>query len=1173
MIYDLYNFLTSKRFVELLDWVEEILEHYGHILSEKQKIILELIQNKNIQDLIKFLKKESFTSINNELYNLILEELEKNKEEISSEWNFVQNFDLEAPFVNIILDNDIIIFQGNNKDESEKIKNVEELEEFMKDPNKILAEGKVYISKGLSSIDKIQGIMNETDFQQEFSTFQKYEKIVQFIEGLNLSLQKLFSMNQIGVIIFKNEIYLIRWVQFLDESQLISGTKSQKSNVEIMQDFGVKIGIQLKENLELGNLVIFKNRYEKNEQDSILRTLFSLDQDFFQSGRRKRKKKNYDLKNKEDCEEFVNEVLSRIESGILMLTNRNITKIRNSKDLNIYVKISLQRIEGIDTVNQRINILRDLLNLDIESDLKFQIIEKLEDNYCNFLKEQFKLGNVGNIPSILKSIAKLDLFSKRKNLLIHTIVYLFDSYYSNSETIISSVDLIIKYWNPSNELIKVLEKPQVVAITNMIIEQMRLQNFSKIWSYITKYLEEHPYFRSYNIFTLMLEILIEIYHKREGSSDVSFPNTKYLNFFREFIIILNSHEEKIEKSEMEKLIKKFREKIQSLSNNLDFIAYINDKIIDFLTFLSKIDKKILSDGILYKILYKFAENGPLVMFYKSLPNVGEQIFRFLTINYQNTEMALEFCVNYVEIFTNSVKLFQDNPTFFKNATKTLNEIKPWLNKTKIQPILLLSIKKKIKILLNQWYLTGNLPENEFETHKHIIDTWIDFVEYRENLQNMLNILHIKDFIWSCEHFNLEEMNKKYLELPDFVFEMNGQNLLLEMKTILNSIFDDYIQFTIFQQIFSFIQQDIKKLNISKREIKEILKIYNKTLRIALINIVQKGYSHKFKNIFSNIGDNIVLCNKRIFEEIYQHFIAIYEMNIQEGERFNRRIEMMKNSSLYIEKIIPDYEKIVEGKTNLLEISDIFLPKTFLVKYLADLKQGTYFIFQETQKWLIQMSPTNYLTYKSTFKPIKLLFENILEQNSEDKQNLEKILIELKSLSKNLFENQRMLGENKKKYFLMMKNICSKEKYPELLNITTTYLDFIEELADIESLYYTISGDPTKKIDTIMNRTLKITKQYPHFFSPWFILANSYAIKEDYPKAIEAYEKALKYDSNQANYARMYNNLLVVYLSQKMFKETIELIKNLDIGIKTFPHISDIIRRVEELTGEHLLGEN
>jgi hypothetical protein len=1174
MLYDFYNFLTSKRFIELLDWGEDILENYGNVLPENQKIILELIQNRKIQDLIEFLKKESFTSINNELYKLIFEELEKNKEEISTEWAFVQNFNLKEPFLNVILENDIIIFQGNNKDEGEKIKSIEDLEEFIQDPSKILVEGKAYNSKGLSSIDKIQGIMKETNFQHEFSTFQKYEKIVQFIEGLNLSLQKLFSINQIGVIIFKNEIYLIRWVQFIDESHLISETASQKSNVEIMKDFGVKIGIQLKENLELGNLVIFKNSDDKNDhQDPILRTLFSLDQDFFHSSRRKKKKKNYDLKKKEDCEEFVNEVLSRIESGILMLNNRNITKIRNSKDLNIYVKISLQRVEGIDTINQRINILRDLINLDTEPDLKLQINEKLEDNYCNFLKEQFKLGNVRNVPLILKSISKLGLFSERKNLLIHTIVYLFDSYYSDSETIISSVDLIIKDWNPSNELITVLEKPQVVAITNKIIEQIRLQNFSEIWVYITKYLKEHPYFRSYNIFTLMLEILIEIYHKREGSRSVSFPNTKYLNFFQEFIIILKSYEVKFEKSEMKNLVKKFREKIQVLSNDLDFIAYINDKIIDFLTFLSKIDKKILSERILYKILSQFAENGPLVMFYKRLPNVGIQIFRFLTLNYKNTEMTLEFCVNYVDIFTKSVNIFQDNLPFFKNATKTLNEIKPWLEKTTIQPILLLSIRKKIRILLNQWYISGNLPENEFETHKIIIDTWIDFGEYRENLQNMLNILHIKDFIWSCEHFNLEEMKEKYIELPDSVFEMNSQNLLLEMKKILNTIFEDYIQYSIFQQIFSFIQKDVQKLNISNKEIKEILKIYNKTLRIALISIVQKGYSHKFKNIFSNLGDDVVLVNKRIFEEIFQHFIAIYEMNIQEGERFNLRIEMMKNSSIFFEKVIPNYEKIVEGKLKILGISDIFLSKTFMIKYLANLKQGTYYVFEETQKWLIQMSPTNYLTFKSTFKPLKLLFENILEQNSEDKQNLKKILSELKNLSKSLFENQRMLGENKKKYFIMMKNICSENKYPDLLETTSNYLEFIEELSDIEALYYTISGDPTKKIDTIMNRTLKITKLYPHFYSPWFILANSYAIKEDYPNAIEAYEKALKYDSNQANYARMYNNLLVVYLSQKMYKETIELIKNLDIGIKTFPHISDIIRRVEELTGEHLLGEN
>ena len=50
MLYDFYNFLTSKRYIELLDWVEEILEKYGNVLSENQKIILELIQNKKNQD-------------------------------------------------------------------------------------------------------------------------------------------------------------------------------------------------------------------------------------------------------------------------------------------------------------------------------------------------------------------------------------------------------------------------------------------------------------------------------------------------------------------------------------------------------------------------------------------------------------------------------------------------------------------------------------------------------------------------------------------------------------------------------------------------------------------------------------------------------------------------------------------------------------------------------------------------------------------------------------------------------------------------------------------------------------------------------------------------------------------------------------------------------------------
>ena len=148
-----------------------------------------------------------------------------------------------------------------------------------------------------------------------------------------------------------------------------------------------------------------------------------------------------------------------------------------------------------------------------------------------------------------------------------------------------------------------------------------------------------------------------------------------------------------------------------------------------------------------------------------------------------------------------------------------------------------------------------------------------------------------------------------------------------MKGILNRKFEDYIQFTIFKQIFYFIQEEIKKLKISNTDFKNILKIYNKTLGKSLTSIVQKGYAYKYKNIIAHLEEDIVLCNKGIFEELYSNFIAIYEMNIQEGERFNSRIDMMKNTSIYIEKIIPKYEKIIEKKRNILGINEIFLSKT------------------------------------------------------------------------------------------------------------------------------------------------------------------------------------------------------------------------------------------------------
>ena len=48
-------------------------------------------------------------------------------------------------------------------------------------------------------------------------------------------------------------------------------------------------------------------------------------------------------------------------------------------------------------------------------------------------------------------------------------------------------------------------------------------------------------------------------------------------------------------------------------------------------------------------------------------------------------------------------------------------------------------------------------------------------------------------------------------------------------------------------------------------------------------------------------------------------------------------------------------------------------------------------------------------------------------------------------------------------------------------------------------------------------------------------------------------------------------LLVAYLSQKQIQEAVDLVKTLNVGIKTYPHITEIIEKIEEMSGDQLLG--
>ena len=95
----------------------------------------------------------------------------------------------------------------------------------------------------------------------------------------------------------------------------------------------------------------------------------------------------------------------------------------------------------------------------------------------------------------------------------------------------------------------------------------------------------------------------------------------------------------------------------------------------------------------------------------------------------------------------------------------------------------------------------------------------------------------------------------------------------------------------------------------------------------------------------------------------------------------------------------------------------------------------------------------------------------------------------------------------------------------------------------------------------------------NLFSPWFFLGNCYAILEDNIEAIQAYKEAIKYNSSQSNFSRLYHNLLVAYLSLNQQTEAIELVKKLEIGIKTNPFIIELIKRIEITNNIQLLSND
>jgi hypothetical protein len=240
----------------------------------------------------------------------------------SEQIDLIQKFD-SPHYANIVINNNILVLKPIKLRRARST-----IMNFLEEKNNVFLGGDAFQIIGITSINNIKLVIDQ--FGSDFDAISKYSKVATFIGNLSSQLQMDLSENQIGIIIHENKLYLLKWFQCINESA-----------EGIIEDKGIKIAVEIKEDISLGELIIFK------EGDQ-LEPLLTLDSKFFKEN------KQYDLMN--DHASFIRDILSRIETGINMTESK--ISVESIEDIDLYVSISLQKIDQIIDAKQKNLLLR-----------------------------------------------------------------------------------------------------------------------------------------------------------------------------------------------------------------------------------------------------------------------------------------------------------------------------------------------------------------------------------------------------------------------------------------------------------------------------------------------------------------------------------------------------------------------------------------------------------------------------------------------------------------------------------------------------------------------------------------------------------------------------------------------------------------------------------------------
>ncbi len=1178
MFEDILDFLYSNRFIELFEWAKKASIQNMKLLPMNYLRFLNLLSEGKIDDAIATLEQISTIEVENEKLTITINVIKEKQRILSEIHQFLTRFDKNKPFVNIVLDKYILVGQVLHSSQYSKIDSIEKLKELASNPNLCYHDGNYIEFKGISSIGRLSAIVNDKEFMSQMENIKKYEKVYTFISKINEKMQRYFSENKIGIIVYNQELYLIKFIpmaSFDNWDQLSPGKK-----VSVLDsNFGTIIGILINPDLSFGDMVVFHEE-SLNSGEVNLRPLISFNISLFESANKK--KSGFNLDTDEDINEFINSVKDWIDFGVQILSSNKKIDLKNRQDLYIYTKMELQKLEYEQNLNVKISRLSQLLNFEHEQELEKKIKDELEKTYLIYIRETASKSLPLKIKELLNRLVSFKLFRTDESFTRFMNLYSFilDKYSLDPKEILESIEILDKNWELNDQHYKTIEKIHLTAIAKLIEPQVASGKIQDIMLLIEKNTPKSKMLQN-KLNLLILDVAYHIYKnalKKDSKSTIS--NITFIMFLRKIAIYYDKtfpsisfevQQEKDQNNEVYKNITMLQQKLDSfflmMTSQLEFLVFLGEETInDFLELVKDFPSRMLKPQVKEMLISQILKNVVIVIPTHNMYELGKKIIDFL-ISQKKITQFVSFITNFVENLNSSSLVDINNSNFLESIVIIFEAIESALPMLAINENYLIPYKTEIQKLTHNWYRKGKLPKTDYNLHKRLLQRLSGYIDRNSDVQMMYYMITIKDLI----EFNPEKWvnldNKFSLFIPELTKDRKVRNLFLSeaYKYIEQNKIEDVVMLQKFINIFQLILKYRLELAVENEIIDNLIKLFNTQTENALIYFIKHQENEAIKALFTKIKDIKEILSISVFQSFFNELISNIEFN---HERLNGVLDTLQIiletfnliSSIKIEtSIFETYLHIITIPILKTETS-----KNNLISELKELFEAKFEIFIQG---LIVAAASYYLSVQSQFQTQFQSQSQSQSQNTSQSSNIlneifsfyfQIILFNLEFASMAnqikqkiemllfLFRNNRIHLQSKNILLNILFNIVKSYNFYDLFDLINNEITVCGKLESVKEYLdnkirnqQSVKQKSDEQIEIDIEYLMKEKETFQNDFFYQYYLGLYFFYKQKYQTAEVFLEKAFVLDCPESLKLKKYRNYM--FLLHKLNKKQ-ELMK-------------------------------